>query len=328
MVAGHSTDPRVHDGLVDSWLTRLEGRRTRIAFADGDDERVRTAAGRLTALGVDSVLLCEDDEAVATPGVEVLVVDELARGRVGDEVQALLRARGKDEPLASALRADPTYLAMALTRRGDTHATVAGSARPTPEVLRAGMHVIGLAEGVSTLTSSFLLHMPDGRRFCFADCAVIPEPTVRQLADIAQASALTFAALTGEQPVVALLSFSTKGSAEHPTLSRLREARELVNGESPDLLIDDELQFDAALEESVARRKAGASAVAGRANVFVFPDLASGNIGYKIAERLGGARSYGPLLQGLSGVVNDLSRGCTAEDIVNVALISAVQASQ
>jgi phosphotransacetylase len=327
-VAEHSTGSRIPDPLVEGWLTRLEGRRTRVALADGDDERVRAAAGRLTALGVDPVLLCEDDEFVAPPGVEVLVLDRLAHGPVGDEVEALLRARGKDEPSARSLRVDATYLAMGLTRRGDTQATVAGSARPTSEVLRAGMHVIGLSEGVSSLTSSFLLHMPDGRRFCFADCAVIPEPTVRQLADIAQASARTFAALTGEPPVVALLSFSTKGSAKHPTLSRLREARELVNGDDPDLLIDDELQFDAALEESVARRKAETSPVAGRANVFVFPDLASGNIGYKIAERLGGARSYGPLLQGLSCVVNDLSRGCTAEDIVNVALISAVQASQ
>jgi phosphotransacetylase len=187
---------------------------------------------------------------------------------------------------------------------------------------------MGLAEGVSTLSSSFLMHLSDGRNLCFADCAVIPEPTARQLADIAQSSAATFSALTGEEPVVALLSFSTKGSAKHPSLDRLREGRELVNAESPELLIDDELQFDAALVESVAARKAPDSAVAGHANVFVFPDLASGNIGYKITERLGGASSYGPLLQGLSGVLNDLSRGCTAGDIVNVALISALQAGQ
>jgi phosphotransacetylase len=263
-----------------------------------------------------------------TPGVDVLSLAELAAGPVGQEVHDTLRELGISEEAASLRRLDPTFLATRMTRRGDTQATVAGSARPTSEVLRAGLQAMGLAEGVSTLSSSFLMHLSDGRNLCFSDCAVIPEPTARQLADIAQSSAATFSALTGEEPVVALLSFSTKGSAKHPSLDRLREGRELVNAESPELLIDDELQFDAALVESVAARKAPDSAVAGHANVFVFPDLASGNIGYKITERLGGASSYGPLLQGLSGVLNDLSRGCTAGDIVNVALISALQAGQ
>ncbi len=193
-------------------------------------------------------------------------------------------------------------------------------------MLRAGLQVIGLDPGVRSLTSSFLLHMPDDRVFCFADCGVIPEPTAEQLADIARSSAVTFSALTGETPVVALLSFSTKGSADHSSLTRLHQARELVNDSDPDLLIDDELQFDAALVESVAARKAPDSEVAGHANVFVFPDLASANIGYKIAERLGRARCYGPLLQGLASAVNDLSRGCSVNDVVDVALISAVLA--
>ena len=187
---------------------------------------------------------------------------------------------------------------------------------------------MGLAQGVSTLSSSFLMRLPYGRSRCFADCAVIPEPTVHQLTDQARSSAATFSALTGEEPVVGLLSFSTKGTAKHPSLDRLCGPRELVNAESPELLIDDELQFDAASVASVADRKAPGSAVAGHANVFVLPALASGNIGYKIAEGLGGASSYGPLLQGLSGVLNDLSRGRTADHIVKVDLISAVQAGQ
>lgn len=328
MVEAQSEGTQHRATLTEGWTARLGGHRPRVSFADGEDERVRQAAHDLVALGIRPVLVSGSAFDEASPGVDVLQLGELAAGPVGQEVHDALRERGLSEEVASLRRLDPTYLATRLTRRGDTQATVAGSARPTSDVLRAGLHVMGLAEGVSTLSSSFLMHMPDGRNFCFADCAVIPEPTVRQLADIARSSAATFSALTGEEPVVALLSFSTKGSAQHPTLARLREARELVNEESPELLIDDELQFDAALVESVAKRKAPGSAVAGHANVFVFPDLASGNIGYKIAERLGGASSYGPLLQGLWGAVNDLSRGCTADDIVNVALISALQAGQ
>lgn len=328
MVLSQSREAGQRRTLLERWTARLAGHRAKIAFADGDDERVRTAARTLVDLGLEPVLLSRSPVSSSSSGLEMLGVDDVARGPVGDEVYEKLRARGKDQDEAIARRFDATYLAAALTRRGVTQASVAGSARPTSEVLRASLDVVGLRPGVSTLTSSFLLDMPDGRTFSFADCAVVPRPTARQLADIATSSAATFTALTNEAAVVALLSFSTKGSAQHPDLDRLSEARELVNEEVPDLLIDDELQFDAALVESVAQRKAPGSAVAGRANVFVFPDLASGNIGYKIAERLGGARSYGPLLQGLSGVVNDLSRGCSAEDVVSVAVISAVQACQ
>jgi phosphotransacetylase len=328
MVETQSETTQHRSTLSEGWTARLQGHRPRVAFADGDDERVREAARALVGLGIRPVLLSDTTLGEDPPGLDVLPLNELAAGPVGQEVHDALRERGLTEEVASNRRLDPIYLATGLTRRGDTQATVAGSTRPTADVLRAGLHLMGLAEGVATLSSSFLMHMPDGRSFSFADCAVIPQPTVRQLADIARSSAATFAALTGEEPLVALLSFSTKGSAQHPTLNRLREARELVNSESPELLIDDELQFDAALVESVANRKAPGSVVAGHANVFVFPDLASGNIGYKIAERLGGASSYGPLLQGLSGVVNDLSRGCTADDIVSVALISALQAGQ
>jgi phosphotransacetylase len=310
--------------LARGWLESLGDQPRRVAFADGDDDRVRTAATHLATLGLRPVLVCAETWEPPA-GVEVRTIDELADGDVGGEVDALARAAGKNEEHALAIRHDPVYLAACLTRRGDTDATVAGAARPTSDVLRAGLQVIGLDPGVQSLTSSFLLHMPDERVFCFADCGVIPEPTADQLADIARSSAGTFNALTGEQPVVALLSFSTKGSAEHSSLARLRRAHALVNEADPDLLIDGELQFDAALVSSVAARKAPDSAVAGHANVFVFPDLASANIGYKIAERLGGARCYGPLLQGLAGAINDLSRGCSVNDVVNVALISAMQ---
>lgn len=311
--------------LARGWLDSLGEHPRRVAFADGDDDRVRTAAALLAVHGLRPVLLCAEPWEPPA-GVEVLSIGELADGDVGAQVDTLVRAAGKDDERALADRQDPVYLAACLTHRGTTDATVAGAARPTSDVLRAGLQVIGLDPGVRWLTSCFLLHMPDDQVFCFADCGVIPEPTADQLVDIARSSAGTFNALTGEQPVVALLSFSTKGSADHPSLTRLHQARALVNETDPDLLIDGELQFDAALVSSVAARKAPDSAVAGHANVFVFPDLASANIGYKIAERLGGARCYGPLLQGLAGAVNDLSRGCNVNDVVNVALISAMQA--
>lgn len=313
--------------IARSWIERIGTDSSRLAFADGDDERVREAATRLAALGLRPVLLGTDTHDVVA-GIEDVATDELAAGPVGEQVERLVRAAGKDPEYARACRHDPVWLAACLTRRGETAATVAGASRSTADVLRAALQVIGLDPEVGSLTSSFLLDMPDGQALCFADCGVIPVPSAEQLADIARSSARTFHILTGERPVVALLSFSTKGSARHSSLDRLRQARELVNASTPELLIDDELQFDAALVESVARRKAPGSVVAGRANVLVFPDLAAGNIGYKIAERLGGARSYGPLLQGLARTINDLSRGCSIDDVVNVALISALQAQQ
>lgn len=314
--------------LMQSWLERIDGRRARVVLADGDDERVQVAAARLAKLGIEPVLISDLATPTKHDGVEVMSTQDLATGSAGKEVYDLLRERGKPEEFARTCSRDAIYLGACLARRGDVHAAVAGSNRPTSDVLRAGLHVMGLAEDTKSLSSSFLLRMPDGRVFCFADCSVIPEPTIEQLADIAISSARTFTYLSGERPMVALLSFSTKGSAAHPSLDRLRKAREIVSARAPELVIDDELQFDAALVESVARRKAPDSLVAGHANVFVFPDLASGNIGYKIAERWGGAQSFGPLLQGLSGVINDLSRGCSVEDIVNVSLISSLQALQ
>ncbi len=226
---------------------------------------------------------------------------------------------------------DPVVAATVLVRSGVADAAVAGASRSTADVLRAGLKVLGVAPGVEAVSSSFLMLLADGRVVAYGDCGVVPDPDAAQLAAIAASTADTWSALAGPRldggpPRVAMLSFSTKGSAEHARVDKVREATRLVAEARPDLAVDGELQFDAAMVPAVAAAKATGSPVAGAADVLVFPDLDSGNIAYKVTERLGGARAYGPLLQGLDGILHDLSRGCSANDIVDVAVIAGLQA--
>ncbi len=207
---------------------------------------------------------------------------------------------------------------------GEADACVAGATRPTADVIRTGLRVFGAAVDVAAVSSCFFFVLPDGTPIVYGDCGVLPDPTAEQLAAVAISSAQTFAQLAAIEPRVAMLSYSTNGSAEHPRVQKVREATSIARSLRPELVLDGELQFDTAWVPEVAARKAPGSSVAGRANVFVFPDLDSGNIAYKITERLGGAQAYGPLLQGLNGVMHDLSRGCSTEDIVNVAVIAAL----
>lgn len=317
--------------VVQDWVEALAGRQVRVLLADGDDARAVEAAEWLARhTSLRPVLLRQEATAgKSSPaeGVEQLTVARLAQEpAVLDALDRRPDGSERDPAESAALAQDPLSLAAALLASGGVDACVGGAARPTRDVIRAGLKVIGLAEGVSTVSSCVLLVLPDGRRIAYGDCAVLAVPDERQLADIALATAATYLETTGQEPVVAMLSFSTLGSAEHPEVDRVRAATALARARRPDLLIDGELQFDAAMLESVASTKAVGSPVAGRANVLIFPNLDAGNIGYKITERLAGAAAIGPILQGLDAPLNDLSRGCSSQDIAAVALVSALQA--
>lgn len=317
--------------MLETWTRRLAAATTsppRVVFADGDDPRIVAAANVLTEHGIVPVLVREDATRPRelTAAVATTTVDELAGGPVGERLAQVADARGLPAAVAAERGRHPVHLAAAVVGTGGADACVAGSTHPTGEVLRAAIHVLGLRTGIRVLSSSFLMVPQDGAPMAFADCAVVPEPDESQLADIAVSTARTFEDLTGRTASVAMLSFSTKGSADHDAVRRVRAATDLVRERAPGLAVDGEMQFDAALVASVGQRKAAGSPVAGRANVFVFPNLSAGNIGYKIAERIGGAQAFGPILQGLRAAMNDLSRGCDTGDVINVAMISALQA--
>ena len=293
------------DGVQARWFEQVSAAPKRVVLADAPDPRAMEAAALLRERGLLEPILVDDLDAVRSPAV-VAAAEELERADLDD----------------------PLHVAALMVRVGEADACIAGATRPTPDVLRAGIHLLGVAPGVSIISSSMLMILDDGRPVAFGDCGVMPDPDPEQLASIAISSAATYAELTDDEPRVAMLSFSTKGSAEHPMVDKVLEATEIARGLAPDLAIDGEMQFDAAFVPSVGERKAPESAVAGRANVFIFPDLNSGNIGYKIAERIGGVDAFGPLLQGVDGVLHDLSRGCSVDDMVNVAVIASLQAAR
>lgn len=326
--------------LMDAIIERARKTNKHIVLAEGEELRIIQAAAiikqqniaEITLLGNPEVILAKAEEN-SLNGVEII---DPANSPKSAEYAKLLyelrKEKGMTEEKAASLVLDPLYYGCLMVKSGDADGMVAGSIHSTGDVLRPALQIIKSKPGIKTVSGCFIMGLPEGSPYgdhgvmIFADCAVLPDPTSEQLVDIAIASVASARDIAGiEEPKVALLSFSSKGSAHHPNVEKVIHAADMLDELHPNFLVDGELQLDAALVPNVGKLKAPKSRVAGCANILIFPDLQSGNIGYKLVQRFGNAEAIGPICQGLAKPVNDLSRGCSVSDIVGVVAITALQ---
>jgi len=312
------------DRIFDAARTRPR----HIILPEGDDPRVVEAAAKLVDRGLAQITLMNGP---AVTGVETIrPADAPDLPELAEHWHQMRAHKGLSREQALEEMRDPIRQAAMRVRLGQADGTLGGAVATTAETVRAALQIIGRAPDAGIVSSFFLMlscgpEAPIKGGMLFADCGLVIEPDARELAAIALSAADSCRRILNEEPRVALLSFSTAGSADHPSLGRIREALATIREAAPDLEVDGELQFDAALDDAIRAKKAPGSSLSGRPNVFIFPDLASGNIGYKIAQRLGGLTAIGPILQGLARPANDLSRGCSTEDIIAATAITAAQ---
>ena len=328
--------------LIAEIAAHAKANKQRIVLPEGTEERTLAAADRLITDEIAEIILLGNPDEIHTVAGKLglqnirqaTIIDPVNNPKKQAYIDLLLdlrRSKGLTPEQAVKLVEDPLYYACLMIKAGDADGEIAGAQNTTGNVLRPALQIIKTAPGISCVSGAFLMFTNNpsfGKNgiLLFADCAVIPDPTASELAQIAVASAQTARSLLGIEPQVAMLSFSTKGSATHAKIDKVVEATRIAKEMRPDLQIDGELQADAALIEKVAAQKAKGSPVAGKANVLVFPSVVSGNICYKLVERIAGIEAIGPILQGMAAPVNDLSRGCSVDDVYKMVIITANQA--